>query len=198
MISKSIYSLPFLAFLFCCGQSSPGCSRYGNEALGKLQEYYSSEKDTTHLLTALELSNKAIDCNPSNLVAYNVKLVALNFLGRYRESLTVLDKMYLLSGQADIRMFAEKGLVYEEMGLADSARQIYDAALSECDRRLSSKPADSVQLIFDKFYVVALYHGKDQALTEFDNYFHSSNSTTLSSFRAYLLVLDKNRILFPR
>jgi len=171
---------------------------FSYSAMDCLQDYYSSGNDSTHLFKALEFSDEAIACNKSNMVAYHIKFESLNLLGRYRKSLVVLDEIYELSGNSDIKTFAAKGLVYEKMGLADSARLIYGTALLQCDQRLKMKPADSVRWICDRFYVIAIEKGKDYALQRFDSRFANSIDPALSAFRDYLVEFNKEKVLFAR
>lgn len=201
-VMKRAYFMPlFLVILaVCCGQhesKQADCSKHYDSALTSLQHYFNIKHDSIKLLETLDLYDKAIQCDTTNINAYQGKFTTVYLLGRYKESLKILDKIGQIGNYRDVKVLVSIGLVYERMDRMDSAKNIYNRALLECDKQFEKYPADSIRIICDKLYILAVDRGKEYSLKQLDQYLSDRpEDQMLLDFKLYLRDFDKNRILF--
>lgn len=179
------------------GQPSKDCLEYGDKAMQSLYVNLSQNEDSTHLYKTLALFDKAIKCNSSNLNILQGKFTALYLLGRYPESINVLNEIYIKSSKSDSKVLTFIGLVYEKMNLMDSARITYERALVDNKRQLSRHPQDSIQLFCDELFILAAFKGKDYSIKKLEDYMvRNPDDPMLETMKEYLRDFDKNRLLY--
>lgn len=173
---------------------NPSCREFNEAAVDSLTEYNLGRRDSLLLLNALDLLNRAIDCDSMYQLAYLNKLTVLTMLGKQREVLILIERLERVLPQ-DPGIFIAKGLQYEKIGKKDSAEVWYDRAKQRCDQNLDAYP-DSANFIYDRVMLIAITAGKEQALSEIDKYISRyPEKEELSSYRQGILNFDKERYL---
>jgi tetratricopeptide (TPR) repeat protein len=185
--------------LTCCGQQKTdrdNCPELNNLAVASLQDYLQNGQDTLDLLKSLEFYDKAIGCDSSNAINYMGKLTVINMLGRFSESLKLNDKLYELSEGRDVHMLTAKGVTFERLGMIDSSKMYFDRAILAFDRQLALSPPDSLRIIGDRLYVIAITEGKASAIEKLQPYLAKyPNDSTLKLYEQILRDFDRKTIL---
>lgn len=191
-------SLSFVSL--CCGQQKKNdlkeCAQLSNQAIASLQDYLHKRQDTTNLVKAAEFYDSAIKCDSLNFINYQGKLTVINMLGQYRESIKLIDKLYDLSGKTDVHLLVTKALVFEKIGIMDSSKIYFDRAFRAYDAQLAQNPPDSLRIISDKLYLIAITQGKKSAMEGLQSYLvRHPNDPSLKLYEKILRDFDRNTIL---
>jgi tetratricopeptide (TPR) repeat protein len=198
MIFRSIL-LSCLAVIFGCSSKESrsqarNCIALNNAAIDSIQAYNLGRPDKLLLTRALELLNKAIQCDSTYQLAYQNKLTVLIQLGKHSEALGLVEELERFLPE-DPNIFTAKGLMYERMKKTDSANIWYDHAFKLCDQKLSAYP-DSVKFIYDRTYLIAVTSGKESALNEINRYIDLyPDQKTLLTYREAIRNFDKEKVL---
>jgi hypothetical protein len=193
----------FLIFLIsvCCGQALKDndlsrCSEFSRLATAKVQDYLLRGRDTIDLVQAASFYDQAILCDPSNSLHYQGKLTTVNMLGRFSESLKLIDKIYQLSGENDIQMIVAKAVIFEQTGAVDSSNVYYRIAYQAYDSRLAAKPPDSLRIVCERLYLTAIVEGKESAISKLKPYLERHpEDPTLIAYHELFLNFDRQSIL---
>ncbi|TKG92886.1 hypothetical protein EYV94_18100 [Puteibacter caeruleilacunae] len=135
-----------------------------DSASNLLVNYHLEKQNTAKLDVILELLNKAIDCDSTNFLAYNNKLMVLSLKNEYLKAINLLDKMLSFNkNHAQLLFF--KGLIYEKLEDPTSTQIFYNKADIMYEKQLKLYP-DSMQLIADRLFFTAFTKGKEEAHKE--------------------------------
>lgn len=159
--------LPLLLFVFfCCSRkvTADNCTELNIQAVDALNEYTRSGNDSSQLLISLGFFNKAIECDSSNVINYQGKLSVMNLLGRNEESLKIINKLISLNDVRFASLFTTKALIFERIGVKDSSEVYFQKAFFDYDQQLALKPADSLKVMCEKLYLIAITENKDVAI----------------------------------
>jgi tetratricopeptide (TPR) repeat protein len=183
---------------FCCGQNKKdklACSEFNMRGVEGLQTFKNS-RDSSALLKSLYFFDKAIECDPTNAINYQNKLIVLNQLSRLREALKVIDKVYELSDGKDVKLLVSKGIIYERLTQLDSSSLWYNKAFQKYSEQLERHTPDSIRIIGDRLYLTAIMEGKDSAMEKLKPYLSKyPNDSTLKLYEDLLQQFDRKVII---
>src|ERR1700760_1042731 len=147
----------------CVGQNkdhSKDCIKLNNEGIEYLTNYpMNGEKG---LDKAVDLFKKAINCDSTNVIFYNSIANAYDQKHDYHSEMIAVNKMLSLTVN-DPAILMAKGTLFEVMGHVDSAKETYQRAQMEYQKRLSKSPND-FYLISGMILLKAVTDDKDEAI----------------------------------
>ena len=149
-------------------QLTKECIALHDSATNLLNKYYFEGSDPAKLDLILDLLNLAINCDSNFFLAYNNKVTVLSTKGEYQKVVKLLDEMLVFSDNNPQLIFL-KGIAYEKLNDNATAEAVYKQAAVGYEKQLKLYP-DSLQLITDKLFFTAFTKGKDEALSELNNY----------------------------
>jgi tetratricopeptide (TPR) repeat protein len=145
---KTIFIAPLivLTFSFCNSNTSNSqgktdCRKFNNQAMDSLLSYNTSfSKRNSTLEFALNLLNEALKCDSSMSIAKFNKVTVLNGLGKYAESISLLNE--LIRSRSDSSLVLLKAPLYEKINKHDSLTITYNLALRYFIGKNREKPHD--------------------------------------------------------
>ena len=190
-----------LPFLFVCRcKSNPAinsfpCKVYNDSAINMFNEHvHNSNSNVLQLDTIIFLLNKAIECDSEYFIALGNKLTVLTYMGKYKESINLIDKLLILRNN-NPQLIIYKGIMYEKMGNKDSAYQTYNIAKLSYEDKIKMFP-DSVNLIIGSIVLEDIMDGENKALNDIDKYINMyPEKNIFKEYRKSLIGFDRNEFI---
>jgi tetratricopeptide (TPR) repeat protein len=126
----------------------------------------SSAADSTFLCVALKYINKAIFIDNNKLEAFNIKFQILCELGEYKNAIVVLRKIISLRKYNE-QTFLIQGLLYEKMGINDSAQLMYQKSFDAVNKELKLSPTINDQIY--RAIIMNFIYGNEAAKKEIED-----------------------------
>lgn len=173
-IRSSFILVAILLVVSFCGNISTGnqsktdCKKFNRQAMDSLMVYKTSfDKKKSTLESSLRLLDDAIKCDSSLNVANFNKVTVLNELGRFNESIRLIDRLIRLN--KDSSLLLTKAPIYDKINKHDSLTITYKFAYNFFNRRIKDNPRDA-NIIFGKLFSQSKIYGKDSVISEIDQY----------------------------
>jgi tetratricopeptide (TPR) repeat protein len=136
------------------------CIKLNDEGINYLMNYpMNGEKG---LEKAIDLFKQAISCDSTNFIFYNNLANAYDQKHNYDGEMVVMNKMLALTAN-DPAILMQKGMLFEVMGRANSAKELYNLSKVEYEKRLAKRPND-INLIKGIVSLIGVDSGKEEAI----------------------------------
>lgn len=204
-MNKLTYIFIFLVMFSCVTDShspfsktekaeiSAECVSANDSAVSFLHLYYQS-KDSTYLDSSLYMFERAIICDSNYFLAYANSFSVLCLKKKYEEAIKSIDKAIKLSNN-DPETILIKGYLYEKLFGLDSAKRIYKQVELEYKRRITLYP-DSIKLICDQLFFMAIIGDKENAIKKLDRYKTKyPESSLFEEYAEAIKFFDKEKFL---
>jgi tetratricopeptide (TPR) repeat protein len=185
---------------FCCSQSRENKKQndgvnFNKQAVRKLQGFLQTG-DSTSLYESLQLYDKALANDSTDVISIQGKLTILSILGRFDASLTLVNRMLKMSRSNTPQLLISKALLFEKLRKQDSSRVYFDSALYLYDKLIEQKLPDSIITTCNRLYLIAIIKGKQEAMIELNQYLTKyPNDSTLKIYAELLRDFDRKTIL---
>lgn len=192
----------FLSYLLACcsckesssNKLNPECININNEGTEYIVSYQMG--DTSALDKAVYYYEKAVQCDSTYLLGYRNLALAYDYKRAYKKELQVFNKMASLVNNASATLI-DKAIVFEKLGLTDSAKYNYQLAQVMLKMGLTKQPRN-VNLIRDYLLILALTKGGKAAINELDArvLLNPKISSELASERYIYQNFDKQQYIY--
>jgi tetratricopeptide (TPR) repeat protein len=151
-----------------------GCNIYSRIGVPEFSQ------DTQRLNFAIELLNKAIKIDASNVNAFYCKFNIQTAMQNWKEALQSINKIIQISAP-DVDNFIFQGSVYEMLNKPDSSIIAFKNALLLFDKKTNLGSND--QMLVDRAIIIAFIYGKEEAIKELCNSENRKNDEYLEIAR---------------
>lgn len=158
-------------------------------------------QDTQRLNIGIELLNKAIELDDTNVNAFFCKFNIETAMQNWKEALPCINKIIQISAP-NVDNFMYQGSVYEMLNKPDSSVIAFKNALLLFDKERNSAGND--QILVSRAVIIAFIYGREEAIKELsssemminDEYLKTARDQIFSTFskRAYI---EKNIFIRP-